>query len=370
MDYRIVFSLLKAKIRSLSVWPCQLPNALVLLELFLHPYSISLSYLHLSGIVSHLVLIDGHHLMYRAYWAIPRTLKTKAGEQSNAVFGMASMLLSILKQEEPDKLLLCFDAGEETFRHQENETYKEGRVETPDDFYAQIPRIMQLVDAFGFAHISEGKYEADDFICAFAKIGKEEGMRVTIVSGDRDLFQLIDDKVRVAIPHKGYQQAEYLGPQEVIAKYGIRPDQVAAWKGLAGDSSDNLPGVMGIGPKTAATLLQDYDSLEGIYAHLEDIRPAVREKLEKDRDQAFFCERMAQLVCDMPLSLQLQDLSLTDLPTDTLVSFFQEMDFTLLLKRFQEVLKTSYGARIFQRSEIAIEAEPVPKAESQLSLFS
>src|SRR3989344_3258117 len=204
--------------------------------------------------MKHLVIIDGHHLMYRAFYAIPRTLKTSSGEQTNAVFGVASMLLTLLKIEEPDALLFCFDAGEETFRHQENATYKDGRAETPDDFYAQIPRIMELVDAFGFAHVSDVKYEADDFLCTYARAAETAGMRVTIVTGDRDALQLATEHIRIAIPHKGYQQPEYLGPTEILAKYGVRPDQVPSYKGLTGDSSDNLPGVKGIGPKKGATL--------------------------------------------------------------------------------------------------------------------
>ena len=125
--------------------------------------------------MSHLVLVDGHHLLYRAYWAIPRTLKTRSGEQTNVCFGVASMLLNILKVEEPTHLVFCFDAGEETFRHQENETYKEGRAETPDDFYTQIPRAFELVERFGIQSVSDTKYEADDFLCTYAKAGEKEG---------------------------------------------------------------------------------------------------------------------------------------------------------------------------------------------------
>ena len=218
--------------------------------------------------MDHLVLIDGHHLMYRAYWAIPRTLKTKAGEQSNAVFGVISMLLSILAKEQPTHLLFCFDEGEDTFRHQEAKEYKEGRAETPDDFYVQIPRIIQGIEAFGFKHISDKRYEADDYLCVYGRQGKKTGAQVTIVTGDRDAFQIADEGIRIAIPHKGYQAAEYLGPVEIFAKYGIRPDQVAAYKGLCGDASDNLAGVTGIGPKTAAELIQKFGTLAGIYEHI------------------------------------------------------------------------------------------------------
>lgn len=317
--------------------------------------------------MDHLVLIDGHHLMYRAYWAIPRTLRTRAGEQSNAVFGVASMTLAILQKERPTHLLFCFDEGEDTFRHQEAKDYKEGRAETPDDFYVQIPRIIQGIEAFGFRHISDKRYEADDFLCAYAKAGEEAGMQVTIVTGDRDAFQLATDKVRIAIPHKGYQAAEYLGPKEIEAKYGIRPDQVPAYKGLSGDASDNLPGVVGIGPKTAAALIQKFSSLEGIYAHLDEVKPSVRAKLERDREQAFFCERMARLLCDIDLPASLEDLALKDLPAENALEFFRGMEFTLLERRFRQLLAADFGLRTFRAPKA--EEPPPTKEKNQMALF-
>lgn len=317
--------------------------------------------------MGHLVLIDGHHLMYRAYWAIPRTLKTKAGEQVNTVFGVASMLISILKQESPDAVVFCFDAGEETFRHKEHAEYKAGRAETPDDFYAQIPRVHELLAAFAMPQVQDTRVEADDFLCAYAKAGEQEGMRVTIVTGDRDALQLANEHVRIAIPHKGYQQAEYLGPAEILAKYGVRPDQVASYKGLSGDSSDNLPGVKGIGPKGAAKLLQEYGTLSGVYEHLSDIPESVRAKLERDREQAFFCERMATLTCDFPLPLPLELVAVSPRPLDPILAFFRELQFTLLERRLLELAKTSYGERVFLPSQslTAPSSAPVP----QPSLF-
>jgi len=306
--------------------------------------------------------------MYRAYWAIPRTLKTSSGEQSNAVFGMASMLLTILSKEEPDGLLICFDEGDETFRHEEAEDYKAGRAETPDDFYEQIPRIMDLLDACSLHYVSNPKYEADDLLCTYAKAGEKAGANVTVVTGDRDLLQIVSDHVQMALPHKGYQRTEYLDPKGVEEKYGIRPDQVPSYKGLCGDQSDNLPGVKGIGPKTAASLIQRYDSLENIYEHLDDIRPSVREKLERDREKAFFCERMAELVCDIPLSVKLKDIALRDIPAEPISTFFKEMEFTLLLKRFQQFLQTEYGKNHFTIPEGAL-LPLSPSKEDQLSLF-
>lgn len=309
--------------------------------------------------------------MYRAYWAIPRTLKTSGGEQTNAVFGVASMLLSILAKEQPDALLFCFDEGEDTFRHQEAKEYKAGRAETPDDFYAQIPRILELIRAFGFRHVSDPRFEADDLLCAYARAAEKAGDRVTVITGDRDALQLASERIRIAIPHKGYQQAEYLGPQEILLKYGVRPDQIASYKGLSGDSSDNLPGVKGIGPKIASALLQQFGSLTGIYDHLADIRPSVRAKLAADREQAFFCERMALLIEDMPLPVALEELALRSLPADPPFAFLRSLEFTMLLKRMQALLASPYGCDHFAQSALNAPAPSVMTREerTQMALF-
>ncbi|KKT75653.1 MAG: polymerase protein, partial [Candidatus Peregrinibacteria bacterium GW2011_GWA2_44_7] len=182
-----------------------------------------------------------------------------------------------------------------------------------------------------------------------------------------DLLQLASENVTIVIPHKGYQQAEYLNPQKVEEKYGIRPDQVVPFKGLCGDNSDNLPGVNGIGPKTAAQLIREFGSLEGVYANLEKIRPSVRDKLERDREQAFFCERMALLICDIPLPFDLKDVEIEKFPTADIIEFFRKMEFTLLLKRIQQICGTDYGRQHFAPShEVSF---TLRDEEKQMSLF-
>lgn len=308
--------------------------------------------------------------MYRAFYAIPASLKTRNGEQTNAVYGVASMLISLLKAEEPTHLLFCFDAGEETFRHAENATYKEGRAETPDEFFVQIPRIIGMIDTFGFKHVSAAKYEADDFLCTYAKAGEEAGMKVTIITGDRDALQLATSKVQIAIPHKAYLQPEYLGPEEILSKYGVRPDQIASYKGLTGDSSDNLPGVKGIGPKTAAELLQKYDTLAGVYEHLPDIKEGVRAKLEKDRESAFFCERMATLVCDIPLPVSVADLELKAMKAAEGLAVFQELEFNTLRRRMESLVASPYGQRHFEQLVTpVIPTKKTVSGKDQMSLF-
>jgi len=306
--------------------------------------------------------------MYRAFYAIPPTMRTSKGELVNAVYGVAAMTISILNAEKPDAFLFCFDKGEATFRHQENATYKDGRAETPDEFFTQIPRILEMIDVLQIPHVADAQYEADDFLGAYACQASAAGMHVTIVTGDRDAFQLASDTIRIAIPHKAYQQAEYLGPSEIYAKYGVRPDQIASYKGLVGDTSDNLPGVNGIGPKTAAQLLQQYDSLNGIYEHLENIKPSIKEKLTRDREQAFFCEHMATLVCDLALPIPLEELPFDKIPTDAGLEFLRELEFATLSRRFLSLAESEYGKQHF----LPASAKPLTKEEKeeqQLSMF-
>jgi DNA polymerase-1 len=310
--------------------------------------------------------------MYRAFYAIPGTMRTATGEQTNAVYGVVSMLISILKVEEPTHLLFCFDAGEETFRHQENETYKDGRAATPDEFFTQIPRIIQFIESIQIPHVSDVKYEADDFLGAYAVSAEKAGMKVTIVTGDRDAFQLATENVRIAIPHKAYQQPEYMGPEQILAKYGVRPDQIASYKGLVGDSSDNLPGVKGIGPKGAADLLQKYQTLENLYAHLDELKPVVKAKLEADKEKAFFCEHMAQLVCNIPLPIPLEEVAFQNVPVKPALDLFGELEFSSLSRRLLSLAKSEYGQKCFTDVPEDISAQKAKvevKEEDQLSLF-
>ena len=287
-------------------------------------------------------------------------MRTRAGEQTNAVFGVASMLLQILKTEQPDALIVCIDAGSETFRHQEYKEYKAGRAETPEDFYLQIPRCLELFQTFGFPIVSDAKYEADDFACSYAKAAVREDFRATIVSGDRDLFQLASDHVRIAVPSKGYQMPEYFTDKEVLKKFGVTPAQIPAYKGLTGDASDNLPGVHGIGPVAASKLLQEFGSLVKIYENLSHIKPAWRMKLETGKEQAFFCERMATLSCDASTPVPLRDCTI-EIPAHDLAELFTKLEFAIANRRLMELRKTPYGAlhclqgEAFDGMEISLE---------------
>jgi len=317
----------------------------------------------------HLLIVDGHHLLYRAYWAIPRTMKTRAGEQVNTTFGIASMLLQMLKVEQPDSILFCFDADEKTFRHEEYDAYKSGRSETPDDFYTQIPRVLELLDTFRIPTVEGKKFEADDYACTYALEASKRGQRVTIVTGDRDLFQLSSPSIRIAIPHKGYQAAEYMTPEAILQKYGVTPAQIPSYKGLTGDSSDNLPGVHGIGPKAAAALLQEFGSLRGIYEHIDTVKPSWKEKLLNDREKAEFSERLATLISDTPQPVSLNDLSYAGVETEPIFSLFEKLEFSLPKRRLLDLLGTPWGAKHFNHHE-ELPSKTLKELEpSQMSLL-
>lgn len=295
-------------------------------------------------------------------------MKTGKGLQTNSIFGVASMLIQILKTESPDAILFCFDEGDETFRHKEYKEYKAGRAETPDDFYVQIPEIFRLIDTFGVRRVSNPGFEADDLLCAYAREGSKKG-QVTIITGDRDAFQLIDGNVRVAIPAKGYQIPEYLTAEKVKEKYGVTPEQIPSYKGLVGDSSDNLKGVNGIGPKAASDLIQKYGSIKEIYAHIDEIKPAWKEKLVRDKEQAFFCERMAQLVYDFPLPASMDDITLRMIDLTPVFELFKEFEFTLLTKRLQAFLLTDFGKRHFTSKTVSAASETRTPESAQLSML-
>lgn len=286
----------------------------------------------------------------------------------NTAFGIATMLLMMLKIEKPDQVLFCFDADEDTFRHEEYEEYKEGRAETPDDFYSQVPRALQVLDAFAIPSVSGSKFEADDYACTYAKEAAKQGSRVTMVTGDRDLLQIVDGSIRVAIPHKGYQAAEYMTPDTVTTKYGVTPAQIASYKGLVGDSSDNLPGVHGIGPKAASALLQKFGTLANIYANIDQVKPSWKEKLIADKDKALFSERMATLRCDAPLHVPFSGLGVS-IDRARVLSVFRELEFTLPRKRFEELSITEWGStHIVGDAPQSAPQAPTPQVE-QMSLL-
>lgn len=313
-----------------------------------------------------LLLIDAQNLAHRAFWGIQAKLTTSAGEEVNAVYGVASMVLTFLVEMHPDAVVACFDAGEETFRHQEYKEYKAGRAETPETFYLQLPRIWECLGSFGIPCLADRAVEADDLLGTLAAVGERQGWSVTIISGDRDVLQLVSPSVRVAVP-KGAAAMEVVTPEVVQERYGVDPAHLPDYKGLTGDSSDNLPGVKGIGPVTAAKLLRQHHTLEALYAALREVSPKIRSKLEEGKEAAFFTRRMATIRRDVLLPLSLEEARLVLYPA-RVQEFLSSMEFTTLRKRFQNLLSDPYV-----RSRVppfgGLPAERGGGETSQLDLF-
>jgi len=299
-----------------------------------------------------LVIIDGNHLIHRAFHAIQSPLKTSWGEQTNALYGFGSMLLNILDAEKPDYLALTFDEKAPTFRHDEHEGYKATRAKAPDELHAQIPRVREMMQALQVPIFSQEGFEADDLIGTLATHAKKKGLMVFIVTGDRDALQLINDHVFVVFPHKGYKDPEVMDRQKVIHKFGVTPEQIVDYKALMGDSSDNIKGVEGIGPKNAVKLLQEYGSLDGIYAHLDEINGGNYDKLASGRDAAYFSQRMARIVCDVPIDFDSEKTRVSKLDFAGLKRFFETMEMRSLAKRLQSFIN-----------------EKAPLSSGQMSLF-
>jgi len=281
-----------------------------------------------------LVLIDSNALIHRAYHAIP-PLTTKKGELVNAVYGYASVLLNVLARFKPEYIVAAFDLKEPTFRHKEFAGYKATRAKAPDDLYSQIPRVKELVESFNIPIAEKEGYEADDLLATFArkteKIHPE--VEVIVVTGDLDTLQLVNDQTKVFALRRGMSDSVLYDEKAIFERYGLKPDQMNDYKGLRGDPSDNLPGVKGVGEKTAAQLLQKYETLEGIYKNLPEIKEGIRKKLEKDKVQAYFSKRLATLVDNVPVNFDLEKARAEDFSRVKVINLFRDLEFFSLLRR-------------------------------------
>lgn len=286
-----------------------------------------------------LYLIDGHALAYRTYFAITlsgQQLTTSSGEPTAGIYGFASVLLRLLEQENPEYLAVAFDTGA-TFRNDLFAEYKATRAKMPDDLRPQIERIREMVDVFGFPRLEAEGFEADDVLGSIARQAAENGLGVKIITGDRDLLQLVNDRVIVNLAGSKLSEARDFGVKEVIETLGIRPEQVVDYKALVGDKSDNIPGVGGIGEKTALTLLQQYTNLDEIYAHLDQIPSRVRTLLEKDREKAYLSRQLATIRTDLPVMLSLEKARTGQINVAGVEGFFQELEFRSLLPRLKKL---------------------------------
>jgi DNA polymerase-1 len=280
----------------------------------------------LSPPAQSLYLVDANAYVHRAYHALP-PMNNSRGEPTQALFGFARMLLKLLKQQRPDRIAVCFDTAAPTFRHKAYAAYKAHRKETDDALKFQLPLSREMAQTWGFPVLAVEGYEADDLIATMAEKGRKKGFRVVIVTGDKDALQLVDPSVSVLNEHKGI----LFTPEEVEKKYGLRPDQLVDFFALTGDSSDNVPGVPGVGPKTAVPLLQRYGTLDSLLEHLGELKGSVKEKLESHRESAVMSRSLVVLDRDAPVGLAPEDCLLREGDPAALQALFQRFEFSSLL---------------------------------------
>lgn len=285
-----------------------------------------------------LILIDGNSLMFRSYYATAYTgnlMKTSKGQYTNALFGFSNMLTKLL-EENNEYVFVAFDAGKQTFRHQEYQEYKGTRAKLPDELREQIPLIKKYLDILKIKRLESLEFEADDLIASVATIQYDNFEEIKIISGDKDLLQLVNGKIKVFLTRKGVGELEEFNGENFFEKMGFHSHQIIDYKGLVGDPSDNLPGIKGIGEKTAIKLLTEYQSIENIYQNISELKGKTKELFENGKEIAYTCKYLATLKKDIALDIKPEDLLVGNINLDELISFFQEMEFTSLLKRINK----------------------------------
>ena len=299
-----------------------------------------------------LLLIDGHSLAFRAFYALnPDSFKNQAGQHTNAVHGFISMLLTLMENEKPTHICVAFDVSRESFRTREYPEYKGNRGETPEEFIGQTELLVEALAAMRITSVSRDDYEADDLIASLANKGEKAGMNVLIVSGDRDTFQLISDSTKILYPIKGVMNLARMDDAAVLEKYGVSAKQYQDLAALVGETSDNLPGIPGVGPKTAAKWLQTYGDLDSILASANHITGKVGESLREKQELAIRNRRLNNLVRDLEFDFTIEELAVGPVHEEEVRSVFAKLNFRTLLTRVIKLRGTN-GAQI-----------PVPKAE-------
>lgn len=286
-----------------------------------------------------LFFIDGNNLAYRAYFALPADIATSTGFPTNALYGFASMLLKILADFRPSVVVVAWDSKEKTFRHEVFQDYKAQRPPMPEGLEEQWPLFPEISRAFGFVNISLPGYEADDILATLARQADREGRQAIIVTGDRDALQLVTERVHVMSNTRGVTEVRIYDPAAVKERFGVDPAQIPDFIGLKGDSSDNIPGVPGIGEKTAAALLAQYGTLESVLEHAHEIGAAKRrEALLAYRDQALAAKRLATLDREAPISIHAPELQPQQVDKEALIQIFSRLEFDSLLARLERIL--------------------------------
>ncbi|MDC0912268.1 DNA polymerase I [Aquiluna sp.] len=313
-----------------------------------------------------LLLIDGHSLAFRAFYALnPDNFKNQQGQHTNAVHGFISMLLNILEGERPTHLCVAFDVSRESFRTEELPEYKGTRGETPEEFIGQTELLVEALTAMRITSVSRERFEADDLIASLAYLGEKAGMRVLVVSGDRDTFQLITEQTTILYPVKGVMNLARMDDAAVLEKYGVHAKQYPELAALVGETSDNLKGIPGVGPKTAAKWIQQFGSLDAILESAEEIPGKVGESLRENKELAVRNRRLNELVRSLEFDFGMQDLALGSVDEDQVKEVFAKLSFRTLLTRvlkLRGVNGTQHPVRSARVEDDSPEHEPMREA--------
>lgn len=286
-----------------------------------------------------LLLIDGHSMAYRAFFALPaENFTTATGQHTNAIYGFATMLISLLRDEKPSHIAVAFDVSRKTFRTEKYPEYKANRAATPDEFRSQMSFLHELVAAFGIPQFERQGFEADDILATLATHAEGEGMDVVICSGDRDCFQLVTEKITVLYPKKGVSELARMTPEAVFERYGMSPTNYPEFAALRGDPSDNLPSVPGVGEKTAAKWIVEYGNVSNLIANIDKISGKVGESLRSNIDIVLRNRELTQLLHDVPLQVQIEELAWRGVDEDKIVPLFDLLEFRTLKDRMKPLM--------------------------------
>ena len=328
-----------------------------------------------------LILVDGHSLAFRAYYALNNSrrgpLVTSTGIPTSICFGFLNSLLQLLEVESPQYMAIAFDLGEPTFRHEADVNYKSDRSETPDDFIPDIKNLQELLTAFNLSIATKPGYEADDILGTIATKASEEGYRVKIVSGDRDLFQLVDDEKDISVLYlhnqtfkktaHNYTEFDRAG---VVAKMGVTPEQIVDYKAFCGDKSDCIPGIKGIGEKTAIKLLSEYSTLEEVYANIDNIKGTTKKKLETGKEDALHSRFLAQIELNSPIKISLSDYELIGFEEEKVLPLLKELELNKTIRSLNKLQLKLGGKAEIKVIEVVPTGNTKEQNNGQLSLFS
>src|SRR5256886_5616961 len=283
------------------------------------------------------LLLDGHSLAFRAFFALPDTLVTSSGQVTNAVYGFTAMMIRLLADERPQGVVVCFDKGVPQFRVDQYAEYKAGRAATPDLFRQQLPLIREVLETLRVPAVELEGYEADDLLATLAKHAREQEFEVIIVTGDRDILQLVRDGVSVIMTRRGISDVIRYDAPTVLERYGIPPEKWTDFVALKGETSDNLPGVPGIGDKTAAQLINKYGDIESVIAHADELTPKLREAIKSHADQVRINRELGRLLNDVGLDLDPAKLRLEPWDDEVVRKLFTSLEFRSLHERLKEL---------------------------------